>query len=265
MSKIQPLESFFDTHTHLDFPEFDQDRTKILQRAHAAKVNYFLNPGCDLLSSQRANNLAQKNPNILAAVGIHPHSAHTVNATALKKLQILVQQNSKIVALGEIGLDLYKNYNSLAIQTQALRQQLNLAQKLNLPVILHSRSADQEITQVLAEFPNLRGVCHCFSSGPDLAHQMLAKGLYLGFTGICTFPKSAAIRAIIQATPLTKILLETDAPFLAPQPQRGQRNESSFLPAIAAKIAELKNVSLTEVQTITTQNALALFNLKKSV
>lgn len=252
--------SLFDTHAHLDSPAFSAERAEVLARAQKVGIQYLLNPGCCLASSQRAFTLAQKFSNVWAAVGLHPQAAENCQPKVLAELKQLAR-NKKVVALGEIGLDLVKNQNSLEVQIKAFWLQLKLAQKLNLPVIIHARQADKEVWQIIANFPKLRGVVHCFGGDPDFARAILARGFYLGFTGICTFPKAVDVQATLIATPLKRILLETDAPFLAPQARRGQRNEPSFLVEILKQVAELKKVSKEKVAEVTTKNALELFQI----
>lgn len=252
--------SLFDTHAHLDFPAFSAERAEVLARAQKVGIQYLLNPGCCLASSQRAFALAQKFSNVWAAVGLHPQAAENCRPKVLAELKKLAR-NKKVVALGEIGLDLVKNQNSLEVQIKAFWLQLKLAQKLKLPVIIHARQADREVLEIIDEFPKVRGVVHCFGGDPGFARAILARGFYLGFTGICTFPKAVDVQATLIATPLKRILLETDAPFLAPQARRGQRNEPSFLVEILKQVAELKKVSKERVAKVTTKNALELFQI----
>lgn len=248
-----------DSHCHLDFTNFDQDREAVLGRAAAAGVTKFLNPGVDLLTSQKAVALAEKFENIFAAVGFHPSEAEKLSADNFSALEKLAQ-NSKVVAIGEIGLDFFKNQKSVKVQLEAFERQLALAQKLNKPVIIHAREADLEIFNSLDQF-QVRGVFHCFGSDWDFAQKVLERGFSIGLTGIVTFANAVNVQEVAQKTPLDKLLVETDCPFLAPQKFRGERCEPAFVVEVAQKIAELKNLSLEEIAAKTTQNAEELFGI----
>lgn len=249
---------FFDTHCHLDFPNFAADRDQVLATATAAGVTQILNPGCDLASSERATALALRQPQVWAAVGIHPHSANEATPEALAELKKLANL-PKVVAIGEIGLDFFKSETSSVDQKEAFLRQLVLAEELGRPAIIHSRAAETETLAILEKFPKLAGVFHCFGGGVAFAEAVLAKGFYLGFTGIITFAKAENLRAVVAMAPLDRILIETDAPFLAPEPRRGSRCSPADVATVAAKIAEIKNLSVAEVAKITTANAKRLF------
>jgi TatD DNase family protein len=248
----------WDTHCHLDFSEYDTDRTSVLARAREAGITHFINPGCDLVSSRRAVALADYDSEVLAAVGVHPHAANEVTPEALAELERLLAL-PQVVALGEVGLDYYKSEVPREVQIAALISQLRLAAAVGKPVIIHSREAAADTLETLRTFERVPGVFHCFGGDRAFARQVLERGYYLGFTGICTFPAATELRAVIAETPLERILLETDAPYLAPVPHRGQRCEPAFLASTAAKIAEIKSVSVAEVQRVTTANAKRLF------
>lgn len=254
-----------DSHCHLDFLDFDSDRAEVITRAKKVGVGKILNPGCNLVTSRRAVKLADQTEEIFAAVGVHPHDAREVTDIALAELEQLAT-SPKVVAIGEIGLDYFRIKKTenrrqiIQIQQEAFRSQLELAQKLDKPVIIHSREADEDILKILDGFKNLRGVFHCFGGGIEFAKKILAKGFYLGFTGICTFPRAENIREVIRLTSLDKILVETDAPYLAPESVRGKRNEPAFAVEVAQKIAELKGVSVEEVARMTTKNSENLFH-----
>ncbi len=249
-----------DTHCHLDFPEFDTDREEVLKRAETAGVTQLLNPGCNLETSRRAVALADYVSSVVAAVGVHPHDAAEIAESTIAELKKLAQ-TEHVVAIGEIGLDYFKLRNDKATQLAAFLKQLALAEELNKPVIIHSREADADMLNVLTRFGKIPGVFHCFGGGVAFAEQILAQDFYLGFTGICTFPKADNIREVIKITPLEKILVETDAPFLAPNTQRGQRCEPAFVVEVVQKIAEIKNLELAAVEKATTENAKRLFGL----
>lgn len=249
-----------DSHCHLDFPNFEKDFDAVLARAQKIGVTKFVNPGVDLASSKRAIALADSYENIFVAVGFHPSEAEKLsfdNFIALEKMA----ENSKVVAIGEIGLDFFKNQNSQKIQIEVFEKQLELAQKLDLPVIIHSREADAEIFEVLEKFPKIRGVFHCFGGDWSFAEKVLVKGFLIGLTGIVTFPNAVNVREVAEKIPLEKLLIETDAPFLAPQKFRGKRCEPAFVYEVAAEIAKIKNLPLEKVVEQTTINAEKLFGI----
>ncbi len=249
-----------DTHCHLDFPELQKDFAKVLSRAKEAGVEKFINPGVGIEESRKAVRLADEHENIFAAVGIHPHESQHLNESIFKELEEL-GKNGKVVAIGEIGLDFLKMRNSKEIQIVAFERQLDLAQKLNLPVIIHSREADTEIFAVLDKFPNLCGVFHCFGSDWSFAQEVLNRGFFIGLTGIVTFPNAKNVREVAQKIPLEKLLIETDAPFLAPQKFRGQRCEPAFVVEVAEEVARLRGIEISEIAEKTTENAEELFGI----
>ncbi|MDH7505225.1 MAG: TatD family hydrolase [Candidatus Acetothermia bacterium] len=248
-----------DTHLHLEMREFDPDREAVVQRAREAGIG-LITVGIDLESSARAVELAHEHK-IYAAVGVHPHEARRYAADlerALARLEELARAE-RVVALGEIGLDYYRNYSPREAQLELFRAQLKLAAKLNKPVIVHDRQADDDILAAL-EGAGVRGVVHSFSSGLEEAEALLGLGFYLGFSGPVTFPK-ARQRYVIKRVPLARLLLETDAPFLTPLPHRGRRNEPAYLRYIAREVAKLTGLPREKVAEQTTRNAAALFAL----
>jgi TatD DNase family protein len=249
-----------DSHTHLDFPEFDADREAVIASAKSLGVEKFLNPGCNLATSRKAVELTKKFPEIFAAVGIHPHDASEVTAEALVELEKLAS-NKKVVAIGEIGLDYFRMRNSKEIQIAAFEKQLALASKLDKPVIIHSREADEDIFISLAKFPKLRGVFHCFGGDYAFAQEVLARGFFIGITAIVTYPNAKNIHEVAQKIPLEKLLIETDSPFLAPQSKRGKRCIPADVAEVAEKIAQLKNIPVAEVAIVSALNAQGLFHL----
>ncbi|MCF7856813.1 TatD family hydrolase [Candidatus Gracilibacteria bacterium] len=249
-----------DTHCHLDFPELQKDFDEVLARAHSAGVKKFINPGVGIEESRKAVQLSSEHENIFAAVGIHPHEADSVDEKILAELEVLAQ-NSKVVAIGEIGLDFFKLRNSKEIQIAAFEKQLGLAQKLDLPLIVHAREADAEIFKILDKFPSLRGVLHCFGGDWSFAEKVLERGFFIGLTGIVTFPNAKNVREVAQKIPLEKLLIETDAPFLAPQKFRGQRCEPAFVVEVAEEVARLRGIEISEIAEKTTKNAEELFRI----
>ncbi|MFA5351954.1 MAG: TatD family hydrolase [Candidatus Gracilibacteria bacterium] len=250
-----------DSHTHLDFPEFDADREAVIASAKSLGVEKFINPGCNLEASTRAVNLASRYPEIYAGVGIHPHDAAEVDANSLVELARLAA-NKKVVAIGEIGLDYFRMKNSKEIQIAAFENQLALAEKLRKPVIIHSREADTDIFKCLDKFPNLKGVFHCFGGDYPFAQEVLSRGFYIGITAVVTYPNAQKTHEVAQKIPLDRLLIETDSPFLAPQSKRGKRCNPADVAEVAERIAQLKNIPVAEVTNSTALNAQNLFALE---
>lgn len=253
-----------DSHTHIGMPQFDGDRRAVLERAFAAGVEWLLDVGADLASSQRAADLAGHEPRIRAAVGIHPHDAATVNRVALAELRAL-GQGQGVVAIGEIGLDYYRDLSPRAQQREAFESQLALAQELGLPVIVHDREAHADTLAILrraAQQPgaSLRGVMHCFSGDLTLARAVLGLGFYIGIAGPVTYPRNETLSEVARLVPANRLLIETDCPYLAPQTCRGRRNEPAYVRFVAERVAELRGLSPSELGEITSENAQALFD-----
>ncbi len=204
--------------------------------------------------------LAQQQAAVFAAIGIHPHDAGAWQENTGDLLAVLGQQK-KVMAIGEIGLDYYRNLSPREMQKKVFKAQLEIASKISLPVIIHSRDAGEEVLEMINNFPNLTGVVHCFSGTLLQARKLIELGWYIGITGAVTFPKAAILQEVVCATPLEWLLLETDAPYLAPQGHRGQRNEPSYLVEIAATVATMKNIEVSAVAEQTTANARKLFKL----
>ncbi|MDD3067195.1 MAG: TatD family hydrolase [Candidatus Gracilibacteria bacterium] len=250
-----------DSHTHLDFPEFDSDREAVIASAKSLGVEKFLNPGCNLATSRKAVELANQFPEIYAGVGIHPHDAAEVDAVSLVELTKLAS-NKKVVAIGEIGLDYFRMRNSKEIQIAAFENQLALAEKLGKPVIIHSREADKDIFECLDKFPNLKGVFHCFGGDWNFAKEVLKRNFYIGITAIVTYPNAQKTHEVAQKIPLEKLLIETDSPFLAPQSRRGKRCNPADVVEVVERIAQLKSIEIDEVATTTVSNTQNLFALE---
>jgi TatD DNase family protein len=252
-----------DSHCHLDMEWYKEDLDDILARAKAHGIQSIISIGIDEKSSFAAVELAKKYPMIKASVGIHPHDVAQINDATYAHLQQLVAENREhIVAFGEIGLDYAKEYSPKDIQRHAFKEQLNLAKKLALPVIIHDRDAHEdclELLQAAAPFPH-GGVMHCFSGDTHLAENILALGFYISIPGVVTFKNGKELQETASRVPLESLLIETDGPFLAPIPWRGKRNEPSYLPYIAQKIAELKGVSIESVAKQTSLNTQRLFH-----
>ena len=253
-----------DTHAHLYFHAYEEDRPAVLARAWSAGVEQILVPGIDLPSSQAALELAESDPRIFAAVGVHPNDATTWDDRSLDFLEAMAA-HPKVVAIGEIGLDYYREHAPHDLQRRIFREQVELAGRLNLPVVVHTRNAGSaerscmaDTLQILAESGG-RGVLHSFSGNPAEAEQVLALGFYLGITGPVTFKKADELRQVVAAVPLGRLLTETDSPFLTPQPHRGRRNEPAHVRFVAETIAEIHHQPLAVVAQATTENARRLF------
>jgi len=258
-----------DSHAHIDFKEFDSDSEEVIKRFFKGGGEKIINVGCDLNSSIRSYELAKNNENIFASAGIHPHDAGTVNKNSLKKIEDLVK-HYKVIAVGEIGLDYFRNLSPQEKQIEAFKSQLELADNHNMPLIIHCRDAYNDLLDILKNYQtsDWRGVIHCFAASWQIAENFLELGFHIGFTGIITYYKDKSklgnepeIYKVIRNIPLDKILIETDCPFLAPVPERGKRNEPLFVKYVAEKIAHIRKTSFEEIEKATSENAIRLFNL----
>lgn len=220
-----------------------------------------INIGFDVNGSRKAIELAEKHKGLYAIVGIHPHNASQLNENILDKLRKL-SENPKVIAIGEIGLDYYRNLSPREAQEKAFEAQLFLAEELGLPVVIHDREAHANTIEMLSKFKGkINGIMHCFSGSREMAEQCVRFGFYISFAGPVTFPNAHKLQEIVKWIDLNKILLETDSPWLAPQTMRGKRNEPAFLPFTATKIAKLKGISVDELSEATTENAKRIFQL----
>lgn len=255
-----------DTHAHLDNHRFDADRQQVVARAREAGVAQIINVGANLVSSQAAVQLARAYPQLYATVGVHPHDARHANQAALAELGQLLQQE-EVVAVGEIGLDYYRDLSPRDQQRQAFEAQWALAQQVDKPVVIHSRKAHQDMLSMLGEWTNGTtkpwGVMHCFSGDSEMAAQLVEWGFFIGIDGPVTFRNAQQLVEVVREIDLAHLLVETDCPYLTPQPHRGQRNEPAYTLYIAERIAEIKGVSLSRVAEQTTANARDLFGLEK--
>nr|WP_320050439.1 TatD family hydrolase [uncultured Desulfuromonas sp.] len=251
-----------DTHAHLDGSRFAEDLEQVIQRADDQGVHSIITVGCDLDSSRASVELAQRFSGIYATVGIHPHDAATVTPDVLNELAQLATAD-KVVAIGEIGLDYYRNHCPHDQQQRAFRQQIALARRCKLPVVIHDRDAHEDVLAILREekADEVGGVLHCFSGDADMARACLDLGFYLSFTGTITYPKNDALREVLSQVPTERILVETDCPYLAAQPWRGKRNEPSYVVKTAEMVAEVKGLTYTDIARITSLNAFTLFGV----
>ncbi|MGQ9493544.1 MAG: TatD family hydrolase [Anaerolineae bacterium] len=251
-----------DTHAHLDSRDFTEDREQVIVRSLAVGVNAIVTVGTDLESSRQAAMLAQQYPSVYAAVGIHPHEAAQAHPDDVAEL-LPLSAHEKVVAIGEIGLDFYRNLSPADKQREILIAQLALAQRVGKPVIIHDRQAHEETMSILREkAKGLRGVLHCFSGDLNMALKATKMGFYISLAGPVTFQNAHELQALARELPLEYMLIETDCPYLAPHPYRGRRNEPAYVRFIAARIAALKAIPVERVAQVTTENARQLFALK---
>ena len=259
-----------DTHAHLDADAFDDDRAEVIARAREAGVSTIISAGTDLESSKKAIALAEKHPEVLATVGFHPHGAGTVKEADIASLAEIAN-HPRVVAIGEAGLDFYRNYSPREAQLQVLKWQLELAMKLDLPIVIHCREAEKDLLALLREWTKRyqerqgRGVIHCFMGDSDAAQQYLEMGFYLSLGAYIGYPASAYAHDVIRDIPQDRLMVETDCPFLAPQKYRGQRNEPAYVPLTVEVLAEIRGVPLETVARETTENAQRLFHKLKEL
>ncbi len=251
----------FDTHAHMDDRAFDCDREALLTALPEQGIALLMNPGCSLSSSRNASALSAQYDYIYAAVGSHPDVADEVNEAVLNEYRQLCKQNPKIKAIGEIGLDYHYEDIPREIQLKAFRMQMELARELNLPAIVHERDAHEDGMAVVREFPDVTGVFHCYSGSAEMARQLVDKGWYIGFTGVLTFKNARKAVEVAQSIPLERIVLETDCPYMSPEPFRGKRNDPGKLYRMAEKLAEIRGLSVEEIHRITTENGKRLYRI----
>ena len=256
--------TFIDTHCHLNMLE-DVSIDEVIKQARQMGVEQIINPGTDMDHSRSAVELSEKYPNVHAAVGIHPHDAEQTTKENLAALKEMVQ-NHKVVGIGETGLDYFKNHCPAETQQNSFKAHVQMATEFGLPIIIHDRDAHEDIFKILKKSggPEIRGVFHCFTGDAKTADQILdlfQGRFYISFSGIATFQNAQVIQETIRAVPLERILIETDAPYLAPEPYRGKQNEPAYVERVAAKIAELKGIPIERVAEAATQNAETLFKI----
>ena len=252
-----------DSHCHIDDTRYDADREAMIQRAKDAGIGHFVTIGCDLETSKSAVALAQTHPFISATVGVHPHEVKHIKDGWYDEFRTLAK-SGRIVAYGEIGLDYHYDHSPRDVQRTRFREQVRLARELRLPIVIHTREAQEDTIAILKEEKagEVGGVFHCFSGDAWLAKDALDLGFYLSFSGVITFQNAAMLRDIVKTVPLDRIMVETDAPYLTPAPHRGKRNEPAYVRHVADKIAELHGISVQQVEDTTTQNTKRLFRIK---
>lgn len=255
--------NMIDSHLHLDSSDFNADREDVLERARKSGVKKFINAGTTIPSSEAGITLSCVHPDIYPAVGIHPHEAYQLDAIAMESLHKLALSPG-VIAIGETGLDYHYNFSLPEIQRTAFRHHIRLAREVKLPLIIHCRDAFGDLIHILREEKGNKagGVVHCFTGNCDEAERVIEMGFYIGITGIVTFKAATTIIEVVKRLPLDRLLIETDAPYLAPHPHRGKRNEPSLLIHIAEQIAEIKNMPLEDIINATTCNTKTIFHLK---
>ena len=252
----------FDTHAHLDADAFDADRDELIASLPGQGLGLVMNPGCDEPSSLAAIELAKRYDFIYAAVGSHPDAADLVNEELIEHYRKLCKENPKVLAIGEIGLDYHYEDIPREIQKKAFRMQMQLAKELDLPVIVHEREAHEDGLAIVDEFPEVRGVFHCYSGSAEMAKELIKRGWYIGFTGVLTFKNARKALEVAAAIPLDRIVIETDCPYMAPAPFRGQRNNPGKVYRMAERLAELRGLTVEEAQRITMENGRRLYRMK---
>ena len=250
----------FDTHAHLDDRAFREDRDGLITGLQSKGVGLVMNPGCNLESSRNAVALAQKYPHVYAAVGSHPDAADEVNEQVLEEYRKLCKL-PKVKAIGEIGIDYHYEDIPRELQLKAFRMQMELAREVNLPVIVHEREAHEDGMAVVKEFPGVTGVFHCYSGSAEMARQLVDLGWYIGFTGVLTFKNARKAIETAASIPLERIVLETDCPYMAPEPFRGKRNDPGYIYRMAEKLAEIRGLSVEDIQAVTTENGKRLYRI----
>lgn len=246
-----------DSHTHYDDSSFDADREEVLRELFSGEICKIVSIGCSVKSSYSSVKLAEEYAGIYAAVGLHPDAADEIDR--IEEIRRLCD-NKKVVAVGEIGLDYHYEEHSRDIQKKAFEEQLKLAAELDMPVVIHSRDAWEDTMELLRKY-RPKGVMHCFSGSAEIAREIVEIGMYVGFTGVVTFKNAKKALKALEAVPLDRLLVETDCPYMAPEPNRGKRNYSGYLPYTIAAMAAVKGVSPDEMAEITAENAERLFNI----
>ena len=251
----------FDTHAHLNDRAFQEDRDALIAGLPQQGVGLIMNPGCNLEDSRLSVELAEKYPFVYAAVGSHPDSADEVNEEIIEQYRRLCR-HEKVKAIGEIGLDYHYEDIPREIQKKAFVMQMELARETGLPVIVHERDAHDDGMQIVKDFPQVTGVFHCYSGSAEMARQLVDLGWYIGFTGVLTFKNARKAVETAQSIPLERIVLETDCPYMAPEPFRGKRNHPGYLYRMAEKLGELRGLSVEEIHAITTENGKRLYRIE---
>lgn len=250
----------FDTHAHYDDEQFDSDREALLSAMPKNGIALIVNASSNLKSAEAGLELAGLYPFVSAAVGVHPHDAKTMDESTIDRLDALLK-HPKAVAVGEIGLDYHYDHSPRDIQKRRFRQQLELAGSVHKPVIIHDREATRDVLDILGDYPEVKGVFHCYSGSWETAKLLLDRGWYLSFTGVITYKNARRSHEVIEKMPRDRIMIETDCPYLAPEPMRGRRNSSLHLRYVAEKLAEILGISFDEAAALTTDNGKRFFGI----
>lgn len=251
----------FDTHAHLDDRAFDSDRAALLSQLPSLGLALVMNPGCSLASSRAAAALAENYDYVYAAVGSHPDAADEVTEDVLEQYRQLARQCPKVRAIGEIGLDYHYEDIPREVQQRAFRAQMALARELELPVIVHEREAHEDGMRIVEEFPQVTGVFHCYSGSLEMAKVLIRRGWYIGFGGVLTFKNARKAVEAASQIPLDRLVLETDCPYMSPEPFRGRRNDPGRLHLVAERLAQLRGLSAEEIENITLENGKRLYRI----
>ncbi len=254
---------FFDSHAHLDGSRFHKDRETVLKNAKDNGIKYIMNPGADFETSVKAVELAAQYDMVYAAVGVHPHDVKDMDDITLELLKGLTRKD-KVLAIGEIGLDFYYDNSPRDLQREWFRRQIQLAHEVKLPIIIHSRDADEEVFNILKDEKafNTGVVLHCYSGSAELSRQYVKLGAYISIAGPVTYKNARKAVEVVNSIPLEHLFIETDSPYLTPEPNRGKRNEPAYVKYVAEKIAEIKGIDIEEVGLKTTENAKKFFGIK---
>lgn len=253
----------FDSHAHINDEKFDEDREEIIQHLRDSKIDLIVNPGADMPSSRSAVELANKVDFIYAAVGVHPHDVENMTETDIEELKEMVKNNDKVVAIGEIGLDYYYDLSPRELQKKWFIRQIELANELGVPFIVHDRDAHGDTFEIIKKYKNPETACvlHCYSGSIDLAKEYIKMGCYISIPGTVTFKNNKKTVEVAEKIPLEWMFIETDSPYLTPVPFRGKRNDPSKVKYVAEKIAEIRNISYEEVCRVTKENAKKFFKI----
>ena len=249
-----------DTHAHIDDRKFAQDLDQVVSNAKSVGVGYLINIGCDLTTSRRSVELANKYDNIFATVGIHPHYAANVSSGYLEVLEKYFVDR-KVLAIGEIGLDFFRDLSPRDVQAKVFKEQLDLAQRLGKTVVIHDRDAHNEVLDILKSYSDLTIVMHCYAAGPYMMQEFLKIGCYISIGGPVTYDNAPKLVEVAQKVPQDRLLVETDCPYLTPKPHRGERNEPAYVDYVARKVAEIRKMPYAELCDATTQNAIKAFGI----
>lgn len=250
----------YDSHAHLDDPQFDADRKAVIQKIKEAGVGYLNNIGADMQTSAASIKLAEENDFIYATVGVHPSETTDMTESDIAGLRRMAA-HPKVVAIGEIGLDYHYEDTDKELQRKWFRRQLELAKELNMPVVIHDRESGGECIAILKEMGITNGVMHCYSGSAETAQELLKMGFHISFTGVLTFKNAKKAVQAASVIPMERLMIETDCPYMAPEPYRGTRNDSSYVGKVAEKLAEIKGLSVEEVERITCENAKRFFDI----